>query len=100
MEFEKTVYAFIKDLENFGYDLSCIDRIWNLIFPDGRGRWGHVHVTRYKETFYISHIDGNSCSLEVLPKKSVKVMDSFSLSGWEDGRDVTSPAAPWERRRP
>ena len=87
MKFEDTVYAFLKELSHFDYHLSCADFIWEPIFPDGNGRWNHVHVTKYKRIFYINHIDGNNCGLEVVPKKSVKAMDSFGFSSHEDGKD-------------
>lgn len=85
MKFEDTVYAFLKELGHFDYDVSGVDLVWDLIFPDSKGKWKHVYVTKYRKTSYISHIDGNSCSLEVVPKKSVQAMVSFGFSSYEDG---------------
>ncbi len=87
MKFEDTVYAFLKELGHFDCHLSCADFIWEPIFPDGKDRWNHVHVTKYKQTFYISHIDGNNCGLEVVLNKSVQAMDSFGFSSYADGSD-------------
>lgn len=53
MECADQVYAFLKELERFEYDLSCLDRIWNLYFPDRSGRWNHLQVTKYKNTFFL-----------------------------------------------
>ncbi|MCP4753348.1 MAG: hypothetical protein GY866_20855 [Proteobacteria bacterium] len=94
MKFEDTLYAFLKELQRFDYGLSSIDHVWNLIFPDGQDKWHHVHVNKYRQVFYISHIDGNSCGLEATPKKSVQVMDSFGFSSYDDGRH--DPASVWE----
>ena len=94
MKFEDSVYAFLKELRHFDYDVSGVDLVWDLIFPDSKGKWNHVYVTKYRQTSYISHIDGNSCSLEVEPKKSVQAMVSFGFSSYEDGCD--DPASVWE----
>ncbi len=93
MKFEDTVYALLKELGHFDYDVSGVDLVWGMIFPDIKGNWNHVNVTKYKQAFYISHIDGHSCSLEVVPKKSVQAMASFSFSSFEDGSD--DPARAW-----
>ncbi len=93
MKFEDEVYAFLKELDRFDYDLSCADLVWDLIFPDNKGRWYHVHVIKYRHTFYISHIDGNSCALEAVPKKSVQVMVSSGISSYEYGSD--DPTVIW-----
>jgi hypothetical protein len=93
MNFEKTVFNFLKELHKFDYSLSCIDLVWDFIFPNNKGRWFHVGVTKYKETYYISHIDGDTCGLEAVPHKSVKVMDSMGFSSYEKGQD--DPARVW-----
>lgn len=79
MRFADTVHAFSKELGQFEYGLSCADRFWDLIFPDARGRWNHVHVTQDGQTFYLTHIDGNTCQLEVVPPKEVKATSAFGL---------------------
>jgi hypothetical protein len=94
MKFEDALYVFLKELGHFDYSMSSVDLIWNLIFPDSEGKWNHVRVTKYRGTFYISHIDGNSCTLEVKPKKNVRAMQSFGFSSHEDGFD--DPAGVWE----
>jgi hypothetical protein len=93
MKFESTVYAFLKELERFGYDLSSIDHVWNMYFLHEKKKWYHVIVTKYRETFYINHIDGDLCSLEVAPGQSVKAAESFGSSSFEQGR--YDPGAVW-----
>lgn len=94
LNFEKIVYTFIKELDNFEYDLSVTDLVWNLIFPDKENKWNNVRVIKYRDTFYIYHIDGNSCGLEVVLKEFVKPMESFGFSSREEG--YYDPASVWE----
>ena len=66
-----------------------------MIFPDSQEKWHHVCVVKYKEEFFISHVDGDNCGLEVLPNKRVKAMDSFGVSYKDDGRD--DPQRVWSQ---
>ena len=52
MKFEDNVFTFLKDLNDFTYDLDYMDHKWNIIFPELNGAWNHLHVTKYKETFH------------------------------------------------
>ncbi len=93
MKFEEKIYNFLKELDRIDHEISYTDLIWKLIFPDNKGKWNRVDIVKYIETYYISHIDGNSCSLEATPKKSVKAGESFGFSSYEDGRE--DPARVW-----
>ena len=93
MKFDNTVYTFLKELCSFHYKISRVDLIWDLIFPDSKGKWNHVTITKYMQTFYINHMNGHSCSLEVVPKEKVSVMKSFSVSSYEDSSE--NPARVW-----
>ncbi len=77
MKFEDNVFTFLKELSDFTYDLDYLDHKWNIIFQELNGAWNHLHVTKYKGTFYIIHIDGGLGSLEVMPEKSVKGTRGF-----------------------
>ncbi len=70
--------AFVRELETFEYGLSCLDHVWDVIFPDKTGKWHRLHVNKYQETFYVACVDLNSDVLEVLPSGSVGMMDT----GW------------------
>ena len=59
----KLLFAFLKDLEQFNYELSVTDKVWKVLFPGKADAWHYIHVTRYRDTFYISHIDGNNWHL-------------------------------------
>jgi len=87
MKFDNSLGAFLKELGRFDHHLSGSDLVWNLLFPNAAGRWNHVVVTRYRQTFYISHIDGMSVGLEVVPGKYVQATASFGFSHSEEGRD-------------
>ena len=84
MKFENTVYALIKELEHFDYHIECVDPVWEIIFPDKKNKWHYVRVTKYRETYYVSLIDGELCGLEVIPKKSVQAASSYGTSTLDD----------------
>jgi hypothetical protein len=83
MNFQENIFDFVKELSNFNYELSCVDKIWNLIFPDQKSKWHHLHVTKYKQTYYLNHIDGNGGGLEVIPGKTVQPVKDFGFSSWD-----------------
>ena len=82
MEFTASIFDFINELNEFLYELSGLDRIWNVLFPHQGKEWHHLTVTRYKQTFYITHISGNGGSLEVEPKKGINVMEQLRTSSY------------------
>lgn len=93
MTFETNVYAFIKELRGFEYRLSSVDHVWDFIFLDKKEKFHHVIINKYRETYYLSHIDGDVCGLEILPGKEVKAQESFGRSSWrDDGRHDLSRA--------
>jgi hypothetical protein len=94
MKLDDAVRAFLKELHHFDHAVSSADLVWQLIFPDRRGRWMHLHVVKYRDTYYVNHIDGNSCGLEAEKGKSVRVADSIGSSFHDDGRH--DPAGRWE----
>ena len=96
MTFEETVYAFLEELGCFDYDMSSIDRVLQLIFPDRGDKWHYVQVIRYQDTFYMRHVDGNNCSLEAVSGRGVKGMDSFGRSFFNDGLEYTIARTPYD----
>ena len=96
MEFTAITYAFVKELTDFSYELSCLDRIWSILFPDQKDRWNYLHVTKYKHTFYISHVEGDSGGLEVEPKKGVRAMDLMGASSPHRTESLDRLAVLWE----
>ena len=82
MELTASTFALVKELGDFSYELSVLDRVWNILFPDKGKKWNHLHVNKYKHTFYITHVDGGGGSLEVEPKKCVRAMDFMGASSY------------------
>ena len=82
MELAASTFALVKELSDFSYELSSLDRVWNILFPDKGGKWNHLHVNKYKHIFYITHVDSSGGSLEVEPKKGVCAMDSMGASSY------------------
>ncbi len=86
MKFEKKVFAFLVELHKFDHEMSCLDLVWNIIFPDSKGRWFKVSVVKYKETYYINRIDEDIRGLEAVLNKSVKEMDPMGRPSVGCGR--------------
>jgi hypothetical protein len=95
MELTASTFVFVKELGDFSYELSALDRVWNIMFPDKGEKWYHLHVNKYKHTFYITHVNGGGGGLEVEPKKGVRAMDSMGASSfYVDNHDQLTTA--WE----
>ena len=90
MKFENNIYAFLNELNDFSYGLSYTDHIWNLIFQEINDTWNHLYINKYNQTYYIHHINGNLGRLEVEPKKSIKVMESFGHSFYNSDNEHLS----------
>jgi hypothetical protein len=72
MELNTSAFAFVKELAEFPYELSGLDRVWNILFPDHQDKWNHLQINNYRNTFYITHVNGNVGGLEVKPNKGVR----------------------------
>ena len=82
MELIPSIAAFVNELHEFSYELSVLDRIWRVLFPDKEEKWHNLNVNKYKSTFYITHVNDGS-SLEFESKKGLRTRDavgSFSHS--------------------
>ena len=82
MELPASVFALVKELGDFSYELSALDHVWNILFPDKGEKWHHLHVNKYKHAFYITHVDGGGGSLEVEQKKGVRAMGSMGAPSY------------------
>ena len=93
MRMTDSIFAFVKELNTFSYELSVLDRVWNILFPNHEGKWQHLHVTKYKQTYYITAVGGNSGGLEVEPKKVVGIENHDHLvTTWDP---LISSARKW-----
>jgi len=93
----KAIPAFVAELGDFAHELSGLDHVWRVLFPDAAGRWHHVYVSRYQDTHYITHIDGGSdaAGLAVGPDDAVRALSG--LGGVSDRllRDDEPAAWAW-----
>lgn len=92
--FEENVYSLIVELKQFDYMIESVDHIWDVIFPHKTGRraiYHYIRVTKYQNTFYIGHIDGNLCTLEAQVNKSIQAAPSFGSS-----RENGDPTRGWD----
>jgi hypothetical protein len=94
VELAVTAYAFLKELGDFSYKLSALDRVWNIFFPDKSKKWHHLQVTRYKHTYYLFLLDGEAGGLEVNPGKGLHALDPPGISARRLERDEQI-AAVW-----
>jgi hypothetical protein len=90
------VCAFVDELGAFAYELSSLDFVWNILFPDPKGTWHRLHVNKYKETFYITHVGGDCGSLEVKPGKTLRAANSVAGEAYPGGKRPGQLAGAWE----
>jgi hypothetical protein len=76
MTLSASTYKLLKDLDDFSYTLSSSDRIWDIVCPTDTNCWNHLRVSRYQDTFYIAHINGDSGTLEAKPDNDVRILPS------------------------
>jgi hypothetical protein len=95
MELIASIFDFVNELNEFSYELSGLDRVWNVLFPHQGKKWHHLNVTKYKHTFYITHVSGNGGSLEVEPKMGVHAMEHLRTSSYSVENDGQL-AVVWE----
>lgn len=74
MELTDSIFNFVHELHEFCYELSIMDRVWHVLFPQQGKKWHHLSVTKYQQTFYITHTSGNCGALEVEPQKGIRTM--------------------------
>lgn len=100
--FEENVYGLVTELKQFDYMIESIDHIWDVIFPHKTAlhtTYHYIRMTKYQDIFYIGHMDGKLCSLEIRVNTSVLASPSFGsshgdgdLSGWNG---LISSARSW-----
>jgi hypothetical protein len=86
-------FAFVKELRDFSFELSALDQVWKILFPDKSKTWHCLHVNKHRHTFYITHINGSG-DLEVKPQKDVRLIGSMGAS-WYGVESHSQPAMEW-----
>ncbi|MBC8016891.1 MAG: hypothetical protein H7X83_00020 [Verrucomicrobia bacterium] len=95
MNLSASTYKLLQELDDFSYTLSSSDRIWDIVCPTNTNCWNHLRVSRYRDTFYIAHVNGDSVTLEVEPDNDIKILSSGGIPSFQvhkQGRSV----ATWE----
>ncbi len=77
---EQQTYQFLKTLGKFDYTLSTLDRVWEVLFKGPGPQWNYLYISKYQKTYFISHVNGESGTLEVAPEKSVNMMEPGGFS--------------------
>jgi hypothetical protein len=73
-----------------------LDHVWNILFPDQREKWNHLHINKYKDTFFLTHVDGEGGGLEVEPYKGLRVMAPMGASSPYSLENDYQLARVWE----
>jgi hypothetical protein len=95
MELSASIFDFLQHLGDFAYELSGLDPNWKILFPDQGSKWHHLLVNKYENTFYLTHVNGGSGTLEFEPKKGWSTMESFGASSIRV-EDHDQLVAEWE----
>jgi len=77
MSLKKQAYKFLKELQQFDYQLSSLQTYWEVLFPTPDKKWHRFYISSYQDTFYIKQVNGENGTLEVVPDKSLKIEESF-----------------------
>lgn len=80
MPLQNHLDSFIQKLKKFDYTLSGPDPVWKTLFKTPKEKWNYLHISKYQKTFYISHINGDIGSLEVIPGKKIKIVEPGAFS--------------------
>ena len=59
MLLEENTFQFLKELGRFDYILSGTNRVWNILFKNHKEKWSYIIITKYQNTFYIGHVNGD-----------------------------------------
>ncbi len=85
MNFENTVYAFIKALKKFNYELDYRTYVWRFLLITKDNKCHQLCVRKDDNIFYLIDVDGPRCTLEIDLNKSVKPVKSFGFKFEDDG---------------
>ncbi|MCX5727743.1 MAG: hypothetical protein NTZ28_02695 [Nitrospirae bacterium] len=85
MDFTISAIALVKRLDGFVCEVSGLDCIWNVLFPDRAGKWRHLHVQQYKDSHYLTRVGDEAKSLEVVRGKRVQVAEDMggAVRSWD-----------------
>ncbi len=98
MAIQNIIDDFVQDLAGFDYTLSVTDHVWNILFPDASGEWHHLHVNKYRQTYFVSHfneMNSDQSGLEVVPGKSIKALTPMGGPSSWNIEDDTFLAKKW-----
>ena len=96
MELKSLSFAFVKELADFSYEMSVLDRFWNILFPEQAEKWNHLYVNKYKQTFYVSCFNRDVNGLEIEPNKGVQELNAMGAPSFQGTEPHGKQAAIWE----
>jgi len=96
MTLSAATYKLLQELDDFSYTMSSSDRIWDIVCPTDANCWDHLRVSRYRDTFYIAHINGDSGALEIEPDNDIRILSSGGVPSFQVHKQGQSFVS-WER---
>ncbi|MFZ4398156.1 MAG: hypothetical protein ACOYOU_21285 [Kiritimatiellia bacterium] len=95
MDFTISAIALVKHLDGFVCEVSSLDRIWNVLFPDRAGKWRHLHVLQYKDSHYLTRVGDEAKSLEVVRGRRVRVAEDMGGAARSWNGNANEVDAEW-----
>lgn len=96
MGLKREAASLVRDLKDFVPELSSLDRVWRLLFPDRVGKWHHLHVTHYQATFYVTDMDHHDAALEIESGAGVRLATGLGAGSAYPLDDAAPAAMRWE----
>ena len=84
MLLKNIAHQFLKTLQKFDYSLQSTDHIWQVLFKNKAKEWHYLHISKYRETYFISDIIGEHGSLKVTPSDKIEVAEPNSFGQYQD----------------
>lgn len=97
MLLKKKVKQFLETLQKFDYALQSTDHIWKILFKKESNDWGYLHISKYRDTYFISDIIGKNETLKVSSIEKIEVAESGSFGNYQDIYRDEELAEDWNK---
>ena len=84
MQLKNIVNQFLNTLQKFDYSLQSTDRIWEILFKDTSNSWHYLHISKYRDTYFLNDILGDNEALKISSEENIEVAESGSFGEYQD----------------
>lgn len=88
---------FLSKLQKFDYTLQSTDNIWIVLFKNKAKKWNYLHISKYRDTYFINDILGENGSLKVVPTAEIEVAESSSFGNYQNVNLDEALLKNWKR---